>query len=175
MPWAHEPVTLEHEETVARQGCPILARQDMMLLLILKNTNTLIGGSGLHRFDWDVPRFEIGYWARRAMKDTALFQKQSMASPNLPLKAIGRTRNIHMDHRNIRSWRMPPNAAISNMKAPCAIMLAMFAGGLRETWIYSKIRSDWLEDTQEIDGSCHGSTVNDLRHYEGKYFFSAAI
>ena len=35
-----------------------------MLLLFLKGTGTLVGGSGLHRIDWAVPKFEIGYWSR---------------------------------------------------------------------------------------------------------------
>lgn len=32
--------------------------------LFLKGTDTLVGSSGLHRIDWPVPRFEIGYWCR---------------------------------------------------------------------------------------------------------------
>jgi ribosomal-protein-serine acetyltransferase len=34
------------------------------LLAFLKGSDTLVVSSGLHRIDWDVPRFEIGYWAR---------------------------------------------------------------------------------------------------------------
>lgn len=32
--------------------------------LYLKETGTLVGSSGLHRIDWGVPMFEIGYWCR---------------------------------------------------------------------------------------------------------------
>jgi RimJ/RimL family protein N-acetyltransferase len=32
----------------------------------------LIGGTGLHRMDWNVPRFEIGYWCRPSMQGRGL-------------------------------------------------------------------------------------------------------
>jgi hypothetical protein len=35
---------------------------DLLSVLYLKGTNTFVGGSGLHRMDWSVSRFEIGYW-----------------------------------------------------------------------------------------------------------------
>ena len=39
-------------------------REDLMLLLLLRGTRTFVGNSGLHRIDWEVPKFEIGYWCR---------------------------------------------------------------------------------------------------------------
>lgn len=36
----------------------------MTLMMILKNENKFIGGTGLHVHNWDVPSFEIGYWIR---------------------------------------------------------------------------------------------------------------
>ncbi len=65
MPWAKEAPTVEQEEAVAREAyAKFLARTDMMLLLFHKATKTLVGGSGLHRIDWEVPSGEIGYWVR---------------------------------------------------------------------------------------------------------------
>ena len=65
MPWAVEPLTPETQEAVMRRAhADFMARTDLMLLLLLKGTDTLIGSSGLHRIDWRVPRFEIGYWLR---------------------------------------------------------------------------------------------------------------
>jgi ribosomal-protein-serine acetyltransferase len=41
-----------------------VGREDLLLLLLLGGTRTLGGGSGLHRIDWEVPKFEIGYRRR---------------------------------------------------------------------------------------------------------------
>ena len=62
MPWAHRELTVEVEEEIMRRArAAFLERSDLMLLLFLKGTGTLVGGSGLHRIDWEVPKFEIGY------------------------------------------------------------------------------------------------------------------
>jgi RimJ/RimL family protein N-acetyltransferase len=65
MPWAREAPTPDSQEAVMRRAhADFMARTDLMLLLLLKGTNTIIGSSGLHRIDWHVPKFEIGYWLR---------------------------------------------------------------------------------------------------------------
>ena len=65
MDWPEQHKTVEDsEERIRRSRVRFLERSDLLLLLFLKGTNTLVGGSGLHRMDWSVPRFEIGYWCR---------------------------------------------------------------------------------------------------------------
>ena len=65
MDWPEQHRTVEDsEEKIRRNRVHFLERSDLLLLLFLKGTNTLVGSSGLHRMDWSVPRFEIGYWCR---------------------------------------------------------------------------------------------------------------
>jgi RimJ/RimL family protein N-acetyltransferase len=68
MPWAHEPQSVDASEAYAREAYTnFLARRDLPLFLFLRERGTFVGGSGLHRFDWSVPSFEIGYWVRTSM------------------------------------------------------------------------------------------------------------
>lgn len=66
MPWAQGAIPSEADsEARLREGrARFLTRDDLWLLLFRKGTNTLVGSSGLHRINWAVPRFEIGYWVR---------------------------------------------------------------------------------------------------------------
>ncbi len=65
MPWPKEHRTVEDSEaSVRRARARFLERTDLMLSLFLKGTGTLVGSSGLHRIDWEVAKFEIGYWCR---------------------------------------------------------------------------------------------------------------
>lgn len=50
------------ERSVRRNRERYLKGEDMTMLIFLKATSDLVGGSGLHNPDWHVPRFEIGYW-----------------------------------------------------------------------------------------------------------------
>lgn len=38
--------------------------QDFVMGIFSKADGRYLGGTGLHRFDWDLGRFEIGYWLR---------------------------------------------------------------------------------------------------------------
>lgn len=66
MDWATPVPSVEDTEEFCRRArCEFLGRAGLPLWLFLKGTNTFVGGSGLHRIDWKVPRFEIGYWCRK--------------------------------------------------------------------------------------------------------------
>ncbi|WP_420643586.1 GNAT family N-acetyltransferase [Candidatus Leptofilum sp.] len=62
--WASWPnISLKRAEaSVLRNRDRYLKGKDMTMFIFLKESNALIGGSGLHDPDWQVPKFEIGYW-----------------------------------------------------------------------------------------------------------------
>src|SRR5688500_14161926 len=63
MPWADPLPTVEQTESHTRVSmAKFLTREDLHLRFYLKGTDTFVGSSGLHRIDWDVPKFEVGYW-----------------------------------------------------------------------------------------------------------------
>lgn len=65
LPWAMYPPSLEASETFCRTGyANFLSRTDLPMLVFLKAENKHIGNTGLHRIDWRIPKFEIGYWTR---------------------------------------------------------------------------------------------------------------
>ena len=68
MPWPAEHATVEDSEASAREArVRFLERTELRMHLWLRGTGTLVGSSGLHRIDWGVPKFEIGYWCRTGM------------------------------------------------------------------------------------------------------------
>jgi hypothetical protein len=65
MPWPKVHGTVEDSEASARVArVRFLERTELRMHSYLKGTGTLVGGSGLHRIDWEVSKFEIGYWCR---------------------------------------------------------------------------------------------------------------
>lgn len=65
-PWMVWAVNLPDEqgyEKWARQNeLDFKARKNMAMIVILKENNKVIGGSGFHNLNWKIPSFEIGYW-----------------------------------------------------------------------------------------------------------------
>ena len=105
MPWAMEPLTPESQEAVMRRAhADFMARTDLMLLLLLKGTNTMVGSSGLHRIDWRVPRFEIGYWLRTSYTGKGYMTEAVNAITAFAFGTLEARRvEIRCDERNTRS------------------------------------------------------------------------
>lgn len=60
---AHKQQTYEEiEENIRRSYAKFILREDIRLHIFLKETDTFIGSTGLHKINWDVRIFEIGYW-----------------------------------------------------------------------------------------------------------------
>jgi hypothetical protein len=65
LPWALGTPSVDLSETFCRESyASYIRRTNLALLLFSKSDLQLVGASGLHRIDWAVPKFEIGYWCR---------------------------------------------------------------------------------------------------------------
>ena len=112
MPWAHEPQSPERSEVLARRfHADFIARRDLVMALFPRRADggegPLVGGTGLHRFDWALRRFEIGYWVRsghggQGLVTEAVHAVADMASTQLAARRV----EIRCDDRNRPSWRV---------------------------------------------------------------------
>lgn len=78
-----------------------------MMFLFLKETGALVGGSGLHRIDWSVPKFEIGYWCRTRFAGHGYITEAVRGLGAFAFDQLGTRRvEILCDSRNHRSVRV---------------------------------------------------------------------
>lgn len=108
MPWAREqPSVFESEENVRRMAAAFLARTDLPLFMFLSDGQTFVGATGLHRMNWSVPRFEIGYWIRSSFEGQGYVAEAVTRLTAFALKELGAARiEIHCSQRNVRSQRV---------------------------------------------------------------------
>lgn len=112
MPWAvNLPSIEESEENVRRSYAKFLLREDLRLLMFLKISGRFVGSTGLHRMNWTVGRFEIGYWIRTSESGQGLVTEAihgivRWASDHLNAQRI----EIRMDSRNLRSRKVAERA-----------------------------------------------------------------
>ena len=50
------------KENLRKAIAQFITREDLRFHLYHKETGEFVGSSGLHRIDWSIPKFEIGYW-----------------------------------------------------------------------------------------------------------------
>lgn len=105
LPWAVNVMSAEDYEARVREGqLKFLAREDLWLMLLLKDTHTIIGGSGLHRIDWSVPKFEIGYWLRSGFVGQGFMTEAVKGITNFAFDQLAAKRvEIRCDRLNVRS------------------------------------------------------------------------
>ncbi len=104
MPWAQSEQSLEESEANIRQAVANwVTRTDLRLLIFNKN-GEMVGSSGLHRIDWKVPKFEIGYWGHSAFGGRGLMTEAVRGIADFAFEILAAQRvEIQCDEQNIKS------------------------------------------------------------------------
>lgn len=138
MPWPKEHRTVEDSEaSVRRARARFVGREDLMLLLFLKGTGTLVGSSGLHRIDWEVPKFEIGYWCRTGFTGRGYVTEAVSGISAFAFDALGARRvEIRCDSRNGPSARVAERAGF-RLEGELRNNELDTSGQLRNTLVYA--------------------------------------
>ena len=144
MPWPKEHRTVEDSEaSVRRAWANFVAREDLMLLLLLKGTETLVGSSGLHRIDWGVPKFEIGYWCRTRFAGQGYVTEAVRGISAFAFEALGARRlEIRCDSRNLPSARVAERAGFQ-LEGELRNNELDTSGHLRNTLVYAMIPEEY--------------------------------
>lgn len=108
LPWALAEPSIEVSEKFCREAeVNFLARRDLTLLLLLKESGLLVGASGLHRIDWRVPKFELGFWGRSPCHGQGLVTEGASAIVKLAFTELGARRvEALVDEANARGCRL---------------------------------------------------------------------
>ena len=107
LPWAQELPSLEDcEARLRRMQAKFILREDLPYLIFDREREgrRLLGGAGLHRMDWGVRRFEIGYWIRSSAEGKGYVAETVHALADMCFAQLGARRvDIRVDESNLRS------------------------------------------------------------------------
>lgn len=134
------PTTEESEENVRRAYAKFLLREDLRLHMFLKPSGRFVGSTGLHRMNWAVGRFEIGYWLRTSECGQGLMTEAvdgivEWASGYLNARRI----EIRCDARNLGSRRVAERAGFY-LEAVLRQSLPDVGGRPADQLLYAKLR-----------------------------------
>ncbi|MGH2445824.1 MAG: GNAT family N-acetyltransferase [Candidatus Limnocylindria bacterium] len=115
MPWAQiEQSAADVEANVRLALADFIARRDLRLHLYLRDGGGFVGSSGLHRIDWAVPRFEIGYWVRTSMAGQGFATEATRRIADFAFDELDAERvEIWCDARNERSAAVATRAGFT--------------------------------------------------------------
>ena len=140
MPWVHPEATLQgsvdfHEMAESKW----VTREMLDFQWIDKVSGKLIGKGGFHTVNWEVPKFEIGYWVRTSMANRGYCTEAVKALIQFSKQQLGAKRlEICSDPRNAKSRRVAERCGFTlegvlrqNMRDP--------VGGLRDSCMYAMV------------------------------------
>lgn len=141
MPWAQQlPTVDESEENVRFARLKFMERSDLRLHIFSKETGEFIGGSGLHRIDWESRKFEIGYWIRTSQSGKGLMTEAVAGITKFAIDSLLANRvEIRCDSTNIRSARIAERLGYT-LEGILRNEKCDVSGTLRNTMIFAKVR-----------------------------------
>lgn len=141
MPFAREVQTIEETEIVSRKGrVSYLERSDLRLLLIHKTTGKFVGSSGLHRIDWQVRKFEVGYWVATPFSGQGYITEAVESITNFAINELQANRiEIRCDSRNLPSARVAERLGFT-LEGTLRNDSLDVEGAIRNTLLFSKVR-----------------------------------
>ncbi|MBT2758668.1 GNAT family N-acetyltransferase [Mesobacillus foraminis] len=109
MPFAQKDQSREDVEGNIRQAfANYIKREDLRLLVFLRETGEFIASSGLHRINWSVPKFEIGYWINSRFSGCGYMTEAVEGIADFAREELKARRiEIRCDSKNIKSRAIP--------------------------------------------------------------------
>ncbi len=145
MPWAGAAPTLDESELhCRRQQGRFILREELVMFVFARDPwgdeGELLGAVGLHRIDWALRRFEIGYWRKTGTEGRGILTEAVVALSRMAFDALGARRlEIRMDDSNVRSWRLAERAGFTQ-EALLRFDAVSTTDEPRSTRIYARVR-----------------------------------
>lgn len=144
MSWATDKPSLEESETVVKREAQnwILKRKtdpELMLFILDKNTNDLIGVTGFHGIDWDVPCAETGYWVRQKYSGQGYITEAINAITRYAFDVLKvRRLAITCDTDNERSKKIPERLGYRFESIMKSNRIKPISGEITDTLVYAR-------------------------------------
>jgi RimJ/RimL family protein N-acetyltransferase len=141
LPWAMEVPSVASDESYCRLAYSnFIARRDLPYLIWHRAFGVVAGATGLHRMDWTVPRFEVGFWVRTSFKSQGIATEAVRALVQFALQSLDARRvEAFPDDLNIASCRVCERAGL-RLEGVLTNERGGFGGGPRNTRVYAVTR-----------------------------------
>ncbi|WP_422122179.1 GNAT family N-acetyltransferase [Planococcus sp. X10-3] len=141
MPFAQKKPDLKQiEANLIEAAADFQLRKDLRLHFFLKETGEFIGSSGLHRIDWEVRKFEIGYWVDNRFEGKGYVTEAVERITRFAFEELGANRvEIKCDPDNVRSRAVAERLDFKLEGILRNETISRVDNKVRDTCVYSKI------------------------------------
>jgi len=142
MPFAHKEQSEEETEINIRDSyTKFIKREDLRLLIFHMDTGDFIASSGLHRINWSVPKFEIGYWIDTRYSGKGYITEAVQGISKFAFSKLKARRiEIRCDSKNDKSRKVPERLGFTLEGILKNNAISADGKELRDTCIYAMVK-----------------------------------
>ncbi|MCM3707759.1 MULTISPECIES: GNAT family N-acetyltransferase [Cytobacillus] len=143
LPFAqHKQSAVEVESGIRNSYAKFIQREDFRIHIYRKEDDVFVGSTGLHRIDWNVRKFEIGYWGDVRFRKNGYISEAAAALTKFAFEHFQANRvEIRCDPKNISSRRIPEKLGYTLEGVLVNDSLSADGKELRNTCVYAKVSS----------------------------------
>lgn len=156
MPWVVTLRSLEDERAVIEgMHARWLLREDLTVGIFDRATGRFLGGTGLHKINWDLRIFEIGYFIRTSAEGRGYVTEAVQLLTRCAFDLLRANRvEMYVDPRNVRSARVPERLGFV-LEGTLRRVRAGGDGHPTDRCVFALIREDydrlpWRETTHHV-------------------------
>lgn len=138
LPWAKTmPSIDECTKTCVTAHQKFLANEDFMVLFFEKSSGLLVGASGLHKINWSLKQFEVGYWGRTQFTGKGLIYEGVKTLVDYAINHLAANRvSLTIDDKNLKSCKLAERLGFK-LEGTLHSNKLDNAGELRNTKVYA--------------------------------------
>ncbi len=145
LPWVDAHKSAIDSEVYARKAHAWWILREDLPLVIETREGELVGGSGLHRFNWGVRSFEIGYWVRKSAEGKGFVGEAVELEAAIAFDRLDANRvEIRCDPANDRSSAIPRRLGFA-LEARLSRSTLAPDGGVRDALIFGLTRETFAQ------------------------------
>lgn len=144
MAWVDDHVSLrDSEDYCKRVAANWTSRTDLALGIWRRDSGRLLGATGFHNIDWEIPSFDLGYWVRDGEEGKGYVAEAVRLQTKLAFEELGARRLvITCDPSNERSSAVPRRLGFV-LEGHLRNNLRWSDRALRDTLVFAMIPSDY--------------------------------
>ncbi|EEN03425.1 Ribosomal-protein-serine acetyltransferase [Bacillus thuringiensis IBL 4222] len=137
----------EIEESIRKSHIQFLQREDLRLLVFSKETGEFIASAGLHRINWDIPQFEIGYWIDTRFSGKGYMVEAAKGITDYAFSELKANRvEIRCDSLNKKSRAIPEKLGFKLEGILESASIAVDGNGLRDMCVFAMTRNTYKKE-----------------------------
>lgn len=146
MPWVKDHVSIEFSrDYIRRMQAKWILREDLPMGIWSIADARLLGATGLHRIDWNVPAMEIGYWLCPDAEGNGYTTEAARLIAKFAFDQLKAERlEIRCDALNVRSAAVPRRLGFVH-EATLRCARRNNENNLADTLVFASIRADHVK------------------------------